>query len=99
MIFPYGTDARVRYWPYTTVTLIAICSLVFLAELISPKVGLGCRSILATASVRTSGSRPIWCMWNLGISSGTCWRCGFSALWSKESWDGRGVSRCIWRSA
>ena len=39
MIFPYGTDARFRYWPYTTVTLIAICSLVFLAELISPKVG------------------------------------------------------------
>ncbi len=40
MIFPYGTDARVRYWPHTTVTLIAICFLVFLAELISPKVGL-----------------------------------------------------------
>ncbi len=34
--FPYGTDAPVYYWPYTTVTLIALNAVLFVAVLVNP---------------------------------------------------------------
>ena len=38
MFFPYGTDAPIYYWPYTTVAMIVVNVLVFALELAHPKL-------------------------------------------------------------
>ena len=37
MFFPYGTDAPIYHWPFTTVALIVVNALVLCAELASPE--------------------------------------------------------------
>ncbi len=36
MFFPYGTDAPIYYWPYTTVAMIVVNVLVFVLEMTNP---------------------------------------------------------------
>ena len=36
MFFPYGTDAPIYYWPYTTVAMIVVNVLVFVLEMANP---------------------------------------------------------------
>jgi membrane associated rhomboid family serine protease len=36
MFFPYGTDAPIYYWPYTTVAMIIVNVLVFVLEMTNP---------------------------------------------------------------
>jgi len=39
-MFPYGTDAPIYYWPYTTVAMIVVNVLVFILEMASPTIGI-----------------------------------------------------------